>query len=199
MASKPQSTGSPDTEVFPERKRLTPRQTQYKKTEVIQYVSEYTHQPWIGLHGSLNCGWRRRRLVTPTSASNTPDIDWRCKPRARDPSQSSAWTYWLKRSTDWRVAIHRQEDTWSSLDTQRTRNVGGEGAERHRRGSICFATAASGNTSIMCSGRWWERPLDWKRADAGMCKSLSFCPRKNVIIWWWTSWQLLTSGSSRQN
>ena len=70
----------------------------------------------------------------------------------------------------------RRERTYSALDTERTPNADGVEAEHYRRGSISSATAARGQTSRKLSGRQWERTLNGKRADAGMCKSLSFSP-----------------------
>jgi len=68
------------------------------------------------------------------------------------------------------------ERTQSGLDTKRTTHADREEVERWRCGSISAATAAGGMTSRNSSAKRWERPQDGKRADAGMCKSLSFSP-----------------------
>ena len=58
-------------------------------------------------------------------------------------------------------------------------NASGVEAESYRCGSISSATAASGQTSTQRSGRRWGRPRNGKRADASMCKSLTFSASKN--------------------
>jgi len=64
---------------------------------------------------------------------------------------------------------------------RRTANAGGADAEHYRHGSISCTIAAAGVTSRQRSGRQWERPLDGKRADASMCKSLNISLWKNAI------------------
>jgi len=158
---------------------------------------EYTPQLGIEQDPSPKAGRRRMRSRRPTSAPNTTDTDWRAELGATDPSKWQAWNHWQQGSTDWRVGMRRLECTWSGLDTEKTTNAGCAEAECYRLGSISSTTAAGGESSRQLSGRRWERPLDGKRADAGMCKSLSVSQWKNATKWWWTSWQRLTSGSSR--
>jgi len=70
---------------------------------------------------------------------------------------------------------------------------------RPRCGSTSFAIAVGKETSRKLSGRRWERRRAGKRADANMCRTLSCFPSESATKRWWTSWQLMRSGSSRQN
>jgi len=194
-ALKPKSTVSWDTLAFTDTIWLTLTHIRHKMTEATQDASEYTSQPRIVLVGSSE-GWlRQRRSGRPSSALNTTAIDWWAKLGARDPSQCLEWDHWQQSITSWRVDMNRLERTYNSFDTKRTTNAGAAEVEQYRPGSISCATAASGKTSSKCSGRRSERPLDGKRADAGMWKFLTISPRKNAIKRWGTSSQLLTSGN----